>query len=886
MKVLAKVRNKVEKGSKDGLNLYLYTVKNRGMMKRVFFIVLILIGFVGSLAAQEHRRYALVWHDEFDAPTLNPRVWSKIWRSRADWAIHMSSNERLYALEDGDLVLRGMVNDFLPRDTSYFLTGGVWSRYRKAFGFGRLEVRAKFDVAQGFWPAIWMLPEVNRELDWPHGGEIDIMEHFRDNPTVNQTVHSHYTVNLRRRNRPSQVAYPAYNEGEYNVYGMERFQDSLVFFVNGRRTLNYPRYRKGVDGQFPFSQHDYYLILDAQLGRDRSPYIDTARLPVELRVDYVRYYELDTKTDVIPEPKEFQQFGKCRYRFRKMVVNTSETFDNPDEYRIVVKRGKATVSGNVVWAQHTLAQLIGTDGKIANLEVHDWAEYPFRGFMHDTGRNYQPVSMLKETIDLMSFYKLNYFHWHLTDYPAWRIECKVYPQLNDPQYQRGGRDEGKFYTYDEIREVIAYAKERGITVVPEVDMPGHSTYFKNAFGFTMESEEGRKVIEQCLDEFFTEIPRSDCPYFHIGSDEVSVADPEGFMQWIENLIEKYDRQPIAWDPGLLTSDQVIRQIWNEAAGSNASAANHAGTYLDSFVGYLNYYDPMLFTSRCFLHTAAAQPVPDTTKALGGILCLWNDVRVDNKENISLHNGMINGMMAFAERFWNGGNAGVVENENLLPGPLTEAGSRLANFEEKMALHRDRFHHDKMRWVANSQCEWQVQIDNNPPFLAYGGAIDLDACCQVHHLNVGEQALAKAQTVIIAEKEMDVEAWIGFCTPARSNRNGYGIGRQGRWEGGCQCFLNGQEILPPKPWQEPGQYDYHFNTWGKPEEEEPYANEQFYWMRQPVQIHLNQGENQVEIRVPKTYDGLRWSFAFIPVMRQADGTVTEVSGILYKSSTGQ
>ena len=141
----------------------------------------------------------------------------------------------------------------------------------------------------------------------------------------------------------------------------------------------------------------------------------------------------------------------------------------------------------------------------------------------------------------------------------------------------------------------------------------------------------------------------------------------------------------------------------------------------------------------------------------------------------------------------------------------------------------------------------------------------------------------AQTVIIADEDTDVEAWIGFCTPARSNRNGYGIGEQGQWEGGCQCFVNGEEVLPQESWLEPGKYDYHFNTWGKPEEEEPFTDEQLYWMRQPVTIHLNQGENLVEMRVPKTYHGLRWSFAFMPVKLHSDGTVTEVSGIHYKNS---
>jgi len=852
-------------------------------MKRYLIIYLIVIGLNTICFAQEHRRYALIWNDEFNEETLDSKVWSTIWRNPADWAIHMSSHDTLYAFDNGDLVLRGMANTFLPNDTAAFLTGGVWSKNKKAFGFGRLELKAKFDVAQGFWPAIWMLPQSIQALQWPYGGEIDIMEHFRSNPFINQTVHSNYTYHLRRRNRPSQVAYPAYNEGEYNTYGMERFEDSLVFFVNGRRSFHYPRFRDGVDGQFPFSNHSFYLILDAQLGRDRSPYIDTTKLPAELRVDYVRYYELDTKTDIIPEPKEFQQISNKKHKLKKVIIDRKTVFTNPDEYHLVIKRGKAVISGNPTWAKSTLAQLTDENGKVPEVDIHDWATYPFRGFMHDTGRNYQPINLLKETIDLMAFYKLNYFHWHLTDHPAWRIESKCYPQLNDPQYQRQGRDEGKFYTYDEIREVIAYAKERGITVVPEIDMPGHSTYFKNAFGFTMDSEQGRVVLEKCLDEFFAEIPKSDCPYFHIGSDEVRIEDPHGFMQWIEQLMDKHDRTPIAWDPGLPGSDKVIRQIWNEAAGSNAAASAKPGKYLDSFVGYLNYYDPMLFTSRIFLHTAAAQNEPDTTKALGGVLCLWNDVRVDKKDNIALHNGMTNGMMPFAERFWNGGNAGKVENENLPIGLLTTAGSRLANFEEKMALHRDRFHKDKMRWVANSTIEWKVKINENEPLAAFGGVVDLDALYNTNQLLQGDTAIAMAQTVIVAEHDMDIEAWIGFCTPARSNRNGYGIGKQGQWEGGGQCFVNGKEILPPKAWNEPGKYRYPYNTWGKPEEEEPFTDEQLYWMRQPAQIHLVEGENPVEIRVAKTYQGLRWSFAFIPVKTQADGTITEVEGLHFKLS---
>ena len=216
----------------------------------------------------------------------------------------------------------------------------------------------------------------------------------------------------------------------------------------------------------------------------------------------MRYYELDTKTDIIPEPKDFQQLGKRKNKLRKVEVDT-ETCFQPKRIPPCHQRGqKPCYWSSVAWAKSTLAQLTDENGKVPKVVVHDWASYPFRGFMHDTGRNYQSVSLLKETLDLMAFYKLNYFHWHLTDHPAWRNVTGI-SQLNDPQYHGAQARRAEFlHTYDEIRELIAYARERGITVVPEIDMPGHSTYFKDAFGFTMDSKEGREVLEKCLEEFF------------------------------------------------------------------------------------------------------------------------------------------------------------------------------------------------------------------------------------------------------------------------------------------------------------------------------------------------------------------------------------------------
>ena len=558
------------------------------------------------------------------------------------------------------------------------------------------------------------------------------------------------------------------------------------------------------------------------------------------------------KENIIPMPKEFVLNEDKLYNINDVtVLETSDNLlypQNKDEYYIKIEKGNVVIEGNEIWAMQTLKQLADSLDRVPDVVIHDWSVYPFRGFMHDTGRNFQRIEMLKETIDLMSLYKINYFHWHLTDNPAWRIECKVYPQLNDPQYQRPGRDCGKFYTYDEIRELIAYAKERGITVMPEIDMPGHSAYFRNAFGFSMDSEDGMKVLEKCIEEFCNEIPVSMCPYLHIGSDEVYIADPKGFMVFTENLCKKYNRIAVVWDPGLPSDTTTVRQIWNTAAGSNAASTKKGGRYLDSFMGYLNYYDPIYFTNKVFLHKACAQDVADTTNALGGILCLWNDVRVDDKTRIALHNGMINGMMVYAERFWNGGEGSYDE---------------LVAFEDKMLYHKENLlqNHD-VRWNPNIQTSWNINIADTINLEARGGAVDVDDLCRENNINIGETVSAWATTDIYSDEDKTIKAWVGFEAAARSNRISGGIGPQGKWENEGRLLVNGVEYFPSQIWNEAEKYKFHYNTWHRPEEELPYTDEQFYWMREPVEINLKKGNNKIELYIPKTFKGQRWSFGFV------------------------
>lgn len=142
-----------------------------------------------------------------------------------------------------------------------------------------------------------------------------------------------------------------------------------------------------------------------------------------------------TAQSLIPQPVEMSGTGAVT-RLRHIDAKIVATMSLPDEgYTLVTKKGKAVIRAKdrrgLVWARQTLRQLTDEDGNVPVVSIKDYPAFPLRGFMNDTGRNYRPVDMIKSDIDLMSFYKLNVFHWHLTDNPAWRIECRVYPQLND-----------------------------------------------------------------------------------------------------------------------------------------------------------------------------------------------------------------------------------------------------------------------------------------------------------------------------------------------------------------------------------------------------------------------------------------------------------------------
>lgn len=261
-------------------------------MKKSLLCILACIGLVclnsACRTSVRAKGWRLVWTEDFNQKDgFDKSVWSKIPRGTSDWNNYMSDFDSCYAMRDGNLVLRGIVNVTQRNDTATYLTGGVYTKGKKLFTGGRMEIRAKLQAARGAWPAIWMLPNGAK---WPDGGEIDIMERLNYDSIAYQTVHSYYTYKLGFQDNPKHGGINKINPEGYNIYSVDIYPDSLVFAVNQQHTFTYPRIETDKEGQFPFYQ-PYYLLIDMQLGGSWVGKVDPKDLPVEMWVDWVRYYE-------------------------------------------------------------------------------------------------------------------------------------------------------------------------------------------------------------------------------------------------------------------------------------------------------------------------------------------------------------------------------------------------------------------------------------------------------------------------------------------------------------------------------------------------------------------------------------------------------------------
>ena len=234
--------------------------------------------------------WKVIWQDDFENPVLDTTKWTKIPPNNADWGNYMTSDPACYHLENGMLYLKGIVNPDTLTDPRPYLTGGIYTKGKFAFQYGKIEIHAKLECAQGAWPAMWMLAEQKKYGRYPRNGEIDIMEHLNFDNIIYQTTHSYYTLELGQKRNPMHHGTIKIDVDQFNTFGLEWYPDKLVFSLNGKETFKYPRV-KGVDpSQWPYDQ-PFYLLIDQQLGGSWVGNVDPKDLPVSMIIDWVKVYQ-------------------------------------------------------------------------------------------------------------------------------------------------------------------------------------------------------------------------------------------------------------------------------------------------------------------------------------------------------------------------------------------------------------------------------------------------------------------------------------------------------------------------------------------------------------------------------------------------------------------
>jgi len=348
---------------------------------------------------------------------------------------------------------------------------------------------------------------------------------------------------------------------------------------------------------------------------------------------------------------------------------------------------KAPTTVGILRGFQTLLQLLGLDTEgfyMPAVQIQDEPRFPWRGLLIDVCRHWIPMEVIKRNLDGMAAVKLNVLHWHLSEDQGFRVECKNFPQLHEM-----GSD-GNYFTQDQIRKVIEYARDRGIRVVPEFDIPGHTTSWfvgypelASAPGpYSIERHWGvhdpcmdptREETYAFLDTFIGEMTRLfPDEYFHIGGDEVNgvhwnshpdivafkkergMKDNHDlqvyFNKRILAIIQKYGKKMIGWDEIFhpdLPKDVVVHS-WR-GPKSLAQAAR------DGYMGILSngyYLDYILSAAQHYLveplsGDAADLSVKEKTRILGGEACMWGEFVTPE----TIDSRIWPRAVAVAERFW-------------------------------------------------------------------------------------------------------------------------------------------------------------------------------------------------------------------------------------------
>ncbi len=332
---------------------------------------------------------------------------------------------------------------------------------------------------------------------------------------------------------------------------------------------------------------------------------------------------------------------------RVIFINQSDStdLDSPEAYQLYINQDSIILNANTSEGAfrgiQTLRQLVPNESNdtlatqkiwpVPSGKIMDNPNFAYRGSMLDVARHFFSVEDVKKYIDLLSYYKINVLHLHLSDDQGWRIEIKSWPKLTEigGSTEVGG-EAGGFYTQEDYKEIVRYALERYMTIVPEIDMPGHTNAASvsypilNGNGKKPELYEGTRVgfstfdthkdtVYAFIDDVVREISEmTPGPYFHVGGDESHVTKNNDYIYFInkvEKIVQKYGKRMIGWDEIAIADvdSTSISQWW--ASEENAKKAVKKGMKVIVSPAKKAYLDMQYDTlSKFGLHWAAYIPV--------------------------------------------------------------------------------------------------------------------------------------------------------------------------------------------------------------------------------------------------------------------------------------
>lgn len=553
-----------------------------------------------------------------------------------------------------------------------------------------------------------------------------------------------------------------------------------------------------------------------------------------------------------------------------------------EAYRLTINNKSIRLTANTTHGifngLQTFYQLIRPDHAVPACMITDYPAYIWRGYMVDVGRNYQSPALLKKQIDIMGRYKMNVFHFHLTEDIAWRLQIKQYPQLTAPENML--RNKGEYYSVEVVKDLINYCKERYITLVPEIDMPGHSAAFNRAIGVDMQSPKGFEAVKNILKEVCTTY---DIPYIHIGADEVVIKNTQ-FLPEVSNLIQKYNKKVIAWAPGGNYDDHTIRQLWKDEGEKDIG--KQTIRYIDSRSLYISDMDPLNTVVTIFQRQLGGKSVGDSS-LLGAEVCLWNDRKVEQEEDLMKMNAVYPALLAFGERSWRGGGYELAFN---IGADSSVRAKAFTEFETRLLTHKHAyFSSEPFPYVKQADIKWKLlgpfknngildksfwpeeQSSNPADSIAVTNA--LGGTIWLWHTNwpsVKAWLAAPetnttwyAYTSFYSKTDTLQNFWIDFKDQSRSGADA--TPPSGEWDYmKSKLWMNGTLISPPK---------WTFAGRSKGRLDEPLVDEAFYY-RPPLLLNVKRGWNKVLIKLPINDFILndwqvppKWMFTFIPVQKK-------------------